>query len=68
MSILNLDDEQLEKYEQWRDTILKDIKADKLGVREYFIIIPHTAGTAIKAVCGEHQIDLTNYKTFNNEI
>lgn len=63
--MFELSREQFEKYKAWSETILKDIKLDELGVRESFVFIPHSAGMAIKVVCGEHQLDLTDYSDFN---
>jgi hypothetical protein len=56
-----LNKKQVAKYEEWRDVVLKDILLDDLGVREAFVFIPCTTGVAVKVVCGEHQIDLTEY-------
>lgn len=56
-----LSEDQVKKYEQWRDETLKDYKSDELGVREAFVFIPCTAGMAVKVVCGKEQLDLTEY-------
>jgi hypothetical protein len=56
-----LSEAQEKKYIDWKDEYLKDVSADRLGVREIFMFIPCTAGIAVKVVCGEHQIDLTEY-------
>jgi hypothetical protein len=53
---------QVAQYEEWRDNVLKDVLQDELGVREAFVFIPCTIGMAVKVVCGEHQIDLTDYE------
>jgi hypothetical protein len=56
-----LSEAQEKKYIDWKDEYLKDVSADELGVREIFMFIPCSAGIAVKVVCGEHQIDLTEY-------
>jgi hypothetical protein len=62
-----LSEAQEQKYNDWKEEYLKDVSADELGVREIFMFIPCTAGMAVKVVCGEHQIDLTEYDKLNNK-
>ena len=66
MTTFSLSEKQEQKLKQWREETLKDIKPDNLGIRESIVFIPCTAGVAVKAVCGEHYIDLTDYNNLNS--
>lgn len=61
-----LSDDQIIKYTKWCDEVIKDVKPDMLGIRETFVFIPCTAGLGVKVVCGQHQLDLTEYDKLNN--
>lgn len=65
MISFTLSDDQEEKYNNWKEETLKDIPTDDLGIRESFVFVPCTAGIAVKVVCGEHQLDITEYDKLN---
>ncbi len=63
--IFELNDEQVAKYEKWKKTLTE--KKDFTGIREYFIFAPSTVGFAVKVVCGEKELDLTDYDGMNKK-
>lgn len=57
----NLNASQVKQYELWKEKVLSGVSSDELGIKEYFIFIPHTRGVAVKVVYGKEEIDLTDY-------